>query len=77
MIVNLKIYIMSKNQIGLNAGIIWKIIEKNSTDTEIRTVMKKSKLKKEDFHQALGWLAREGKIVFTTGKNMTYIFLLE
>jgi hypothetical protein len=68
---------MIKNQIGLNAGIIWKTIEKNSTDTEIRTVMKKSKLNKNDFHLALGWLAREGKIVFTSGKNMIYIFLVE
>jgi hypothetical protein len=68
---------MIKDQIGLNAGIIWKTIEKNSTDTEIRTVMKKSKLKKDEFHLALGWLAREGKIVFTSGKGSLYIFLIE
>lgn len=73
----LKFDIMLKNQIGLNAGIIWKTIEKNSTDTEIKSVMKKSKLNKNDFHLALGWLAREGKIVFTTEKGMTYIFLIE
>jgi len=39
--------------------------------------MKKSRLRKEEFHLALGWLAREGKIVFTTSKGMTYIFLVE
>jgi hypothetical protein len=73
----LKFDIMIKFQIGLNAGVIWETIEKNSTDTEIHTVLKKSKLKKDDFHMALGWLAREGKIFFSTEKSKTYIFLNE
>ena len=49
---------MKKEQIGKNAGIIWKTVESSFNDTEINTVIKKSKLKKEDFYMALGWLAR-------------------
>lgn len=68
---------MMKYQIGLNAGIIWQTIEKNSTDTKIETVLKKSRLKKEDFYLALGWLAREDKIIFRDEKGKTFIFLNE
>jgi hypothetical protein len=68
---------MKKEQIGINAGIIWKILDSDITDTEIDKVMKKSKLNKEDFFMALGWLAREHKIKFlNTGGNATCIFLI-
>lgn len=68
---------MIKSQIGLNAGIVWQTIKKNSTDTEIYTVLKKCKLDKDDFHMALGWLAREEKIIFSMEKGKLYVFLNE
>jgi hypothetical protein len=67
---------MKKEQIGINAGIIWKTLNDSFTDTEINTVMKNSKLKKEDFYMALGWLARENKIRFHTTGNSNCIFLI-
>ncbi|MGD0711013.1 MAG: winged helix-turn-helix domain-containing protein [Bacteroidales bacterium] len=67
---------MKKEQIGINAGIIWKTLDGDITDTEISNVMKKSKLKKEDFYMALGWLARENKIRFHTTGNSNCIFLI-
>jgi len=67
---------MKKAQIGINAGIIWKTLDSDLTDTKINNVMKKSKLKKEDFYMALGWLAREHKIRFNTTGNTTCLFLI-
>jgi hypothetical protein len=67
---------MKKAEIGTNAGIIWGTLNDSFTDTEINTVMKNSKLKKEDFYMALGWLARENKIRFHTTGNTTSIFLV-
>jgi hypothetical protein len=67
---------MKKEQIGINAGIIWKTLDDSFNDTEINNVMKKSKLKKEDFYMALGWLARENKIRFHTNGKDTSIFLI-
>lgn len=67
---------MLKEEIGINAGLIWKMLEANLTDTEISSVMKKCKLKKEDFYLALGWLAREDKVKFLkTGGNATCVVL--
>jgi hypothetical protein len=67
---------MKKEQIGINAGIIWKTLDGDLTDTEINNVMKKSKLKKEDFYMALGWLAREHKIKFHVTDDSTCLFLI-
>jgi hypothetical protein len=69
---------MQKEQIGINAGIIWTTLDGGLTDTEINSVMKKCKLKKEDFYMALGWLARENKIKFIkTGGNATCLVLID
>lgn len=67
---------MRKEQIGTSAGIIWKTLDSNLTDTEIENVIKKSKLNKEDFYMGLGWLARENKIRFHTTGKATCIFLI-
>ncbi len=49
------------DKFGLNAGKIWKALEKygplNETD-----LVKKIKLNKNDFYAGIGWLARENKI---------------
>ena len=68
---------MKKEQIGENAGIIWKIINDGITDKEIDRVLKESKLKKKEFYMALGWLARENKIDFLTTDDTTCILLTE
>lgn len=67
---------MKKEQIGISAGIIWKTLDSDLTDTEINVVIKKSKLKKEDFYMGLGWLARENKIRFHATGRATCIFLI-
>lgn len=46
---------------GLNAGKIWNALNKHGPLTQNK-LMKTTKLKKEDFYSAIGWLARENKI---------------
>ena len=48
---------------GLNAGKIWSALNKHGPLNQNR-LMKTTKLKKEDFYTAVGWLAREDKICF-------------
>ncbi len=46
---------------GRNAGKIWEIL--NTQDSLTQTnLMKKTKLKDDEFYAAVGWLARENKI---------------
>jgi len=53
---------------GLNAGKIWKALEKYGP-LHKNKLMKTTGLKKEDFYTAIGWLAKENKICF---KESTY-----
>ena len=50
------------DKIGKDAGKIWKFLEKNG-DTSVTKLADSTKLSKNDVYKALGWLAREGKIV--------------
>ena len=52
-----------KEQIGINAGIVWDSLSKSGTNS-IKDLRKVTKLKEKDLYAALGWLAREGKIAF-------------
>lgn len=49
------------DRFGLNAGKVWETLNKHGplTQTEL---MKKTKLTKEEFFTAIGWLARENKV---------------
>ena len=46
---------------GESAGRIWQVISKESTVDE-QTLKQATMLGKEEFHAAIGWLAREDKI---------------
>jgi hypothetical protein len=50
-----------ENSYGKNAGRIWKTLQENGPQ-EDNDLLKKTRLKDEDFFAALGWLARENKI---------------
>ncbi len=54
--------------IGTNAGLVWEVLrasKKAMTDKEIKSATKISTLR--EVHFALGWLAREDKLVFEDG----------
>jgi predicted transcriptional regulator len=52
---------MITNEIGLNAGKIWRLLNEQG-DHSVKELKKKLKLSDSDIYMALGWLAREGKI---------------
>ena len=57
-------------QIGYNAGIIWKILDIWG-DADFKTIKRLSNLDDNDLQSALGWLAREDKIV--VNENQKFI----
>ena len=47
--------------IGTNAGKVWDILNKRN-EIDVSSIVRLSKISKNDCYSALGWLAREGKI---------------
>ena len=54
---------MNKHQIGLNAGIVWHLLNNNERWTNCN-LKEASGLSERDLDAAIGWLAREDKIDF-------------
>jgi len=62
---------MEKNRIGQNAGIIWQELDSNG-EMSVSELIKSTKLDKNNFYLALGWLARENKVFLNnTGTELT------
>ncbi|MCH5326479.1 MAG: winged helix-turn-helix domain-containing protein [Duncaniella sp.] len=60
---------MNTDTIGTMAGNVWAALsEVGSVDTKQLKKLAKAKTERELF-AALGWLAREGKVVFTAGED--------
>lgn len=55
--------IMLNETIGANAGKVWTALQEGALSA--KAVKKSTKLAEKDLNLALGWLAREGKLVFT------------
>jgi hypothetical protein len=47
---------------GMNAGIVWKALNKNGP-SNIGDLLKATSMSREEVYGALGWLGRENKIV--------------
>ena len=58
---------MTIEEIGTNAGEVWKAISEGN-DT-LKTIKKATKLKDKEVFAAIGWLAREGKLVLSEGDD--------
>ena len=56
--------------IGRNAGMIWENLNENGSLLQ-KNIRSKTDLKNNEFHMAVGWLARENKIN-KSQKNNTY-----
>ena len=65
-----------KEKIGETAGKIWKVL-KEKKELDISQVPRFLKEKSVIVYQAVGWLAREGKIAYRTKADKTYISLTE
>lgn len=59
---------MEEKQIGINAGIVWNLLEGKEC-VEQSQLKKNSKLTEAEFWAAIGWLSREGKLVSATEKK--------
>lgn len=54
---------MDKTSIGLNAGVVWRVLS-NNTHWSYEDLKKASLLSDRDLNAAIGWLARENRIEF-------------
>ncbi|MDD2246489.1 MAG: winged helix-turn-helix domain-containing protein [Proteiniphilum sp.] len=61
-------------KIGANAGKVWSVLDVNGRQN-VKEIKKASKLTDKDLYAALGWLAREGKVVFETVEKELFISL--
>ena len=53
-----------KEKIGNNAGLVWSALA-GSSAVNLKDVKKQTKLTEKDLYAALGWLAREEKVIFS------------
>jgi len=61
---------MQIEKIGSNAGVLWNILDaQDDNKMEISKFKKESKLTDAEFWSAAGWLAKEGKLIFSTEKK--------
>ena len=60
-------------KIGENAGLIWNALQGGALT--LKALKKATKLKNDELYLALGWLAREGKVSFTEGEDLTITLL--
>lgn len=60
---------MFTEKIGENAGKIWTALQGGALTT--KALKKATKLKEAELNLALGWLAREDKLFFEEGEELT------
>ena len=51
--------------IGTSAGVLWQYLEKNGPSTATK-ISKETTLDSKTLQRAIGWLAKEGKLVIQT-----------
>ena len=64
---------MITTKIGENAGLIWNALQGGALTA--KALKKATKLKNDDLNLALGWLAREDKVTFEAGEELTISLL--
>ena len=64
---------MMLNYIGTNAGLVWKALHEAKDAMDVKQLKSVTKIKTEkDIFAALGWLAKEDKLLFEGDmKNFT------
>lgn len=61
--------------IGINAGKVWSILDETGRQT-VKELKDTTKLTYNNLYAAIGWLAREGKIVLETEEKEIFIALV-
>ncbi len=60
---------MNAENIGTWAGLVWNALNDSKKGLATKDLRKAAKLKVNEMHCALGWLAKEGKLNFAEGKD--------
>ena len=60
---------MNAENIGTWAGLVWNALNDAKKGLATKDLRKATKLKVNEMHCALGWLAKEGKLNFAEGKD--------
>jgi hypothetical protein len=66
---------MLKMKIGENAGIIWQTVNAKG-EQNVSALKKSTRLDDKNLYLALGWLAKENKIIFTQKQRQIMIGLI-
>ena len=67
---------MTKNDVGINAGIIWRLLDEKGALT-IAEILKHTEFSSEYMFAAIGWLLREDKIIFFEKDDNEYVILTD
>jgi hypothetical protein len=63
--------------IGEAAGRVWNILLEAESPVGLTDIPKRAQLKTQIAYQALGWLAREGKVEYFKKGRKTEVILME
>lgn len=64
---------MKKEIIGINAGIVWRVLNSKHDKMVFGTLLMATQLNPIELASAIGWLAREDKILLTEENGKEYI----
>jgi hypothetical protein len=65
-----------KEKIGGDAGRLWNVLSENGTKT-VKELKKLTKLTDKEVYAAIGWLAREEKLIFDQQNEDLYLSLVK
>jgi len=63
-----------KEKIGNDAGLLWKVLDAQGTKS-VKELKKVAKFTDKEVYAAIGWLAREEKLIFTQEDDDWYVSL--
>jgi len=63
-----------KEKIGNDAGLVWKVLDEQGMKS-VKELKKAAKLNDKEIYAAIGWLAREEKLVFHQEEDDWFISL--
>jgi len=63
-----------KEKIGSDAGLVWKVLDAQGMKS-VKELKKATKLVDKEIYAAIGWLAREEKLVFDQEDDDLYLSL--
>jgi len=64
-----------KEKIGIDAGQVWTVLDAQGIKS-VKELKKATKLNDKEIYAAIGWLAREEKLVFHREEDDLYISLV-